>query len=364
MLRASLHFVPKPLLPPFSFLLPMMRFQPVAAIRCACVIAAMSLTASASAQILPSYGEDRAGTSGFQFLEVPVDPRGAALGGTAVATARDASSLFWNPALASRGADTELQLSHLTYHAGVSMGYVAGIRRLGPVYLGAHIQTLNSGEMDVTDEFSGPAGTGETFSYLGVAAGLTVSQALTDLFSYGVTAKVVREGGADVNTTAGLLDLGVAYSIGQTGADIGVSIRNFGLNGTADGTLDRPTDDGGTVTVDEFEGVVPPTTFQLGIGYQALRALDGHDLTVAGQLTNPNDNAERLNIGAEYIWNETLSVRTGYAFGAEEASTPTFGFGVAVPGLAGSGSRLRADYGFVRLDRLGSTHRIGISASL
>ena len=328
------------------------------------LMATLLASTAATAQVLPSYGEDRAGTSGFQFLEVPVDPRGAALGGTAVATARDASALFWNPALASRGANTEVQLAHLSYHAGVTMGYVAGVRRVGPVYLGAHVQTLDSGSMDVTDEFSGPAGTGETFSYLGLSAGLTVSQALTDLFSYGVTAKFVREGGADVSETAGLLDLGVAYSIGQTGADIGVSIRNFGLNGTADGELDRPTDAGGVVTVEEFEGVVPPTTFQLGIGYRALRALDGHDLTVSGQLTNPNDNAERLNLGAEYVFNDLLSVRTGYAFGAEEASTPTFGFGLAVPGLAGPRSRLRADYGFARLDRLGSTHRIGISASL
>ena len=143
-----------------------------------------------SAQILPSYGEDRAGTSGFQFLKVAVDPRGAALGGTAVATATDASSLFWNPALAARAGDTELQAAHLNYLADVSMSYVAGLRRVGPVTLGAHVQTLDSGDMQVTDEFSGPAGTGETFGYLGVAAGLTVSQALTDLFSYGVTAKL------------------------------------------------------------------------------------------------------------------------------------------------------------------------------
>lgn len=319
---------------------------------------------SASAQILPSYGEDRAGTSGFQFLEVAVDPRGAALGGTAVATARDASALFWNPALASRAGDTEVQAAHLAYHAGVSMSYVAGLRRVGPVTLGAHVQTLDSGEMLVTDEFSGPRGTGETFEYLGIAAGLTVSQALTDLFSYGVTAKVVRESSADVASTVGLLDLGVGYSVGQTGAEIGVSIRNFGLNGSADGDLERPTDDGGTVTVSDFEELVPPTTFQLGVGYRALRNLDGHDLTVSGQLTNPNDNAEQLNVGAEYIWNEVLAVRTGYAFGVEEASTPTFGFGVMVPNVAGAGSRLRADYGFARLDRLGSTHRIGVGVRL
>ena len=324
------------------------------------LLVALLASASASAQIFPSYGEDRAGTSGFQFLEVAVDPRGAALGGTAVATATDASALFWNPALAARGGDTELQAAHLSYHAGVSMSYLAGLRRVGPVTLGAHVQTLDSGDMQVTDEFSGPAGTGETFRYLGVAAGLTVSQALTDLFSYGVTAKLVRESSADVAQTVGLLDLGVGYAVGTTGAEIGVSIRNFGLNGAADGELSRPTDDGGTATVMDFEEIVPPTTFQLGLAYRALRSLDGHALTLSGQLTNPNDNAEQLNVGAEYVWNDLLAVRTGYAFGVEEATTPTFGFGLALPDVTGTGARLRADYGFTRLDRLGATHRVGV----
>ena len=328
------------------------------------LLAGLLLSAPASAQIFPSYGEDRAGTSGFQFLEVPVDPRGAALGGTAVATATDASSLFWNPALAARAGDTELQAAHLSYFAGVSMSYVAGLRKVGPVTVGAHVQTLDSGEMLVTDEFSGPNGTGETFSYLGIVGGVTVSQALTDLFSYGVTAKLVRESSADVAQSVGLLDLGVGYSVGVTGAEIGVSIRNFGLNGGADGELARPTDEGGTVAVTDFEEVVPPTTFQLGVAYRALQRLDDHDLTVSGQLTNPNDNAEQLNVGAEYVWNDLLAVRTGYAFGREEASAPTFGFGLALPDVTGTGTRLRADYGFARLDRLGATHRIGVGVRL
>ena len=78
----------------------------------------------------------------------------------------------------------------------------------------------------------------------------------------------------------------------------------------------------------DFEEIVPPTTFQLGVGYRALRNVDDHELTLSGQLTNPNDNAEQLNVGAEYVWNDLLAVRTGYAFGVEEASAPTFGFGL------------------------------------
>ncbi|HIG73475.1 MAG TPA: PorV/PorQ family protein [Bacteroidetes bacterium] len=322
------------------------------------------LVAAASApaaQVLPSYGEDRAGTSGFQFLEVPVDPRGAALGGTAVATADDASALFWNPALITRGGDTQLGAARLEYVADVSLNYVAASQKVGPFTLAAHVQALDSGEMRVTDEFSGPSGTGETFSYLGVSGGLTVAQALTDLFSYGVTAKFVRESAAEVNMDAALLDLGVHYRVGETGAAIGIAIRNFGLNGTASGDLPRETVDGGTVTEDDFEDLVPPTTFLLGMSYDVMTEGD-HALTVSGQLTNPNDDSELFNLGAEYVFADLLSLRTGYAFGADERTTPSVGFGLQIPGL---GERsLRADYAFSQFDRLGATHRIGLTASL
>ena len=321
---------------------------------------ALSLVAatSASAQILPSYGEDRAGTAGFQFLEVPVDPRGAALGGTAVASANDASALFWNPALSARGAQTQVTAAHLAYFADVSMSYVAATRRVGGFTLGAHVQTLDSGDMIVTDEFSGPGGTGQTFQYLGMVGGLSVSQALTDLFAYGVTAKVAREASADVAMTVPLLDLGVHYRVGDTGASIGVAIRNFGLNGQADGEIDRQTVEGTTVTETQFEDVVPPTTFMLGVSYDVIQRGD-HALAVSGQLTNPNDNAEQFNVGAEYTWNDLLELRAGYRFGVEEVTMPSLGFGVHIPGL---GERqIRADYAFGQLERLGSTHRIGVS---
>ncbi|MEM0961257.1 MAG: PorV/PorQ family protein [Bacteroidota bacterium] len=326
------------------------------------LLAALVVTASASsAQILPSYGEDRAGTAGFQFLEVPVDPRGAALGGTAVTTAPDASALFWNPALAARGTRTQATAAHLSYFADVAMNYAAVTQNVGGFTVGAHVQTLDSGEMNVTTEFSGPAGTGQTFSYLGVVGGVTVSQALTDLFAYGVTAKLAREASADIAMTVPLLDLGVHYRVGTTGANIGVAIRNFGLNGEASGEIERPTVDGGIVIEDDFEDLVPPTTFLLGVSYDVVRA-GAHGLTVAGQLTNPNDNAEQLNVGAEYVWNDLLSLRAGYRFGVEEATTPTLGFGVVVPGLGNQ--TIRADYGFDRFDRLGTTHRVGVSVQL
>ena len=250
----------------------------------------------------------------------------------------------------------------------MKLHYAAGFTQintpLGAATVGLSLQALDSGEMDVTTEFSGPSGTGETFRLVDIALGVTVSQALTDLFSYGVTGKYVREAAADVSAQAGLLDLGVAYRVGDTGVRFGVAIRNFGFQISPGGTIARTTLDG-TVIETEFEGIEPPTTFLLGVSYKPLQALGyaggPHDLTVSGQLTNPNDNAERFNLGTEYVWSETLALRVGYEFGLEEASVPSFGVGLVVPGI---GPALRVDYGFNRFDRLGNIHRVGLNLRL
>jgi long-subunit fatty acid transport protein len=324
-------------------------------------------SAPAHAQLLPAFGQERTGGSGLQFLKVPVDARGAALSGTVVATADDASALFWNPALAARNG-TQVGLAITNYVVDINLHYAAAFTEvdtpIGATTVGLSVQALDSGEMDVTTEFSGPAGTGETFRLVDVAVGLSVAQALTDLFSYGITGKYVRESTADVVTQAGLLDLGVAYRVGDTGVRLGVAIRNFGFNVSPSGEVTRTGLDG-EETIEDFDGIEPPTTFLLGVSYAPLRAFgmaEGpHDLTVSGQLTNPNDNAERFNLGAEYVWNEILALRAGYEFGLEEASAPSFGAGLMVPGI---GPDLRVDYGFNRLDRLGNIHRVGLNLRL
>lgn len=320
--------------------------------------------APARAQVLPSFGDDRAGTAGFKFLNVAPDPRGAALGETVAASGADATAFFWNPALAARAVvgngDIALGAAHTAYHSEIALNYAAALYNWRGFALGLSVFTLDAGEMEVTTETQ-PFGTGETFGFVDLAAGLTVSQALTDLFSYGVTLKYVRESTYDVVTQTGLVDLGVSYAVGTTGARLGVAIRNFGLNGRPSGEVDIANPDGSTETLDDFEQVTPPTTFLLGIAYDLFRASDQHALTLLGQLTNPNDNAERFDLGAEYTWNDLLVVRGGYQMGVEEATLPSLGFGVIVPGI---GPRLRLDYGFTHRDVLGSVHRIGLDVQL
>lgn len=315
-----------------------------------------------SGQILPTFGGDRAGTSGFQFLKIPVDPRGAAMGHTVGATANDASSLFWNPALAAQANGMQLGFNHTAYFADVRLEYIAVVYPMSNgITLGGSVQTLNSGEMDVTTEFQ-PFGTGETFQLNDLAAGLTFSQRLTDLFSYGLTAKFVQESVAGVSTRTAVMDLGIFYRVGTTGAQMGVSIRNFGLDATASGEIERNViGTNPTIVESDFESITPPTTFLLGVAYEIFQSSPNSDLVVSAQLTNPNDNVESWNVGAEYTWNDILILRSGYRFGIEEYTIPGLGVGINIPV---GGPDIRFDYGYSSLERLGSVHRVGINVGL
>ena len=315
-----------------------------------------------SAQLLPSFGRDRAGTSGFQFLKIPVDARSAGMGYMVPTSDPDVGSLFWNPALASRGESRmQIGLGHTVYHAGIALDYAGAIYDFGGLSLGASLQTLNSGEMDVTTEFE-PFGTGETFRAIDLAAGLTISQSLTDIFSYGVTAKYARESIASVHAHNVLFDLGVFYQVGTTGAAMSVAIRNFGPDASTSGSIERlVVSEAGSIIEEDFQALAPPTTFLLGFSYQLLQNDANQDLLLLAQLNNPNDNAESLHLGAEYIWNNWIVLRSGYRFGVEEANLPSFGFGLILPGL---GPDAQFDYGFNRLERLGSIHRIGLNLQL
>lgn len=323
----------------------------------------LAVTLPARAQLLPAMGGERAGTSGFQFLKIPVDARSAALGQAIVATGNDVSALYWNPALAAWSPGLQAGLHHTAYYVDVTLDY-AGV--IWPVpgtnmTLGASLQTLDSGEMDVTTEFQ-PFGTGQTFRLIDVAAGLSFAQRLTDLFSYGVTSRFVRESVAGLSATTVVFDLGFRYAVGTTGLTMAVALRNFGLDGRPSGSLSRPVIADPPVAVEEdFETLTPPTSFHLGVAYDVLPAGPEHALQVSAQLDNPNDNAETWSMGVEYGWRDLLYLRTGYRFGIEEYTTPSAGVGVQIPV---TGTLLRFDYGFGRLERLGTVHRVGLNLSL
>ena len=302
--------------------------------------------------VLPEFGGARSGTVGFQFVKIMVDPRSAAMGGSNSADAMDGASLYWNPALATQADKNELFLGHTSYFADISMEYASYIHHLDKISIAGSVQYLNSGEIMETSETQ-PFGTGRTFRTVHASAGLTVSQKLTELFSYGITARFITERIEEISYTTGGIDFGFFYRVGDTGARFSVAITNFGFDASPAGTTTN------VLTGDDLEGTQDmslPTTFSLGAAYDLIER-DNMNLVTTVQVTNPSDNSERFSIGAEYGYMDQFFVRTGYQFGRDEVQLPSVGAGVK---LDVSTISLHFDYSYSSFEILNNIHRLSL----
>lgn len=304
--------------------------------------------------LIPSFGSARSGTSGFQFTKIAIDPRSSGMGLSNVADAKDASSLYWNPALAAQAEKSELMIGHTQYFADISMEYAAYIHKYKNLTFGGSVQYLNSGEMEETTEFA-QTGTGRTFRTIHMAAGLTASHKITDLFSYGLTVKYLTERIEEITINSAAIDFGFFYQVGETGLRFSVGLNNFGFDAAPSGETVRPTLEG-EVTEDEFEDIPLPTRFIIAAAYDVYEN-DNFKAILTGQISNPSDNAEQFSLGGEIAYMDQFFLRTGYQFGYREIELPSFGTGFKVPI---SNINLYADYSFNPFERLGSLHRIGL----
>lgn len=304
--------------------------------------------------LIPSFGSARSGTSGFQFVKVAVDPRSAGMGFSNVADAKDATSLYWNPALAAQADQSEVMLAHTAYFADISMEYLALIQKYKSFTFGGSLHYLNSGEMNETTEFD-QWGTGRTFRTIHLAAGLTASHKITDLFSYGLTVKYLVEKIEEVQVNSAAIDFGFFYKVSDTGLRFAVSLSNFGFDATPTGETNRPSLEG-EVTEDDFEDVPLPTRFIIAAAYDVYESEDLKVL-LTGQITNPSDNAEQFSVGGEFAYLDRFFVRTGYQFGYKEVQLPSLGAGFSFPL---GGNNIFADYSFSPYDRLGTLHRLAL----
>lgn len=316
------------------------------------------MAAAVNVQAQSSYGTDRAGTQGFQFTKITVDARSAAMGNSNMAAASDGSSLFWNPALASKIGHSYASVSHTEYLVGTGMEYLSYIHKIGSFAVGGALQYFNSGDIKETTEAE-PFGTGRIFRTHHMAAGLSASHKITELFSYGITLKYLTVGVEEVSYHTGAVDFGFSYLVGETGLSFAVGITNFGFNASPDGKTIRETP-AGKVVEEPAASISLPTRFTIGASYVAVDT-ENNGLLVTAQITNPSDNAEQISFGAEYAFMKQFYLRAGYELGHKERIIPSLGTGVKVP-LAKK--RISVDYGYTNYDRLGTIHRITLGFEL
>jgi hypothetical protein len=320
--------------------------------------AMLAMAVPARAQL--SLGDQRVGTSSGSFLRIGIGARAAGLGESFVAVANDPSAIYWNPAGLASMQRSELLLSHVEWPADIKYehaAWVLPVRRFGGS-LAFQFGVLST-ELDETTELQ-PFGTGRSFFYSDAVAGVAYARRWTDKLLVGAGTKFVREDlGSDVGgpvTNAVLVDIGSIYYLGYGSVRIATSLSNFGAQF-------RPHDskNGGQWTSPvtgerrEYDGFDPPTIFRYGVAFEPIENSQQR-LTTSLEANQPSDNALTLKAGAEWTWNRTLALRSGYNFNSDELK---FSAGAGVYTNLGR-SHLNVDYAYTQGDFLGAVNRLSL----
>ena len=314
--------------------------------------------ATAQAQIIPALGGQRAGTSSMTFLKIGVGARATGMGGAFVGMAKNVDALFWNPAGVGWLRKPSFAFHYLSLPADIQYAAVGAsipLQRWGTV--GLIVGSLDTDEMKERTEYH-PEGTGNTFIFSDVFAGLSYSYLFIDRFAAGVGIKVVREDLAGIHMWGGMMDLGTCYYTGFRDLSFAVTLVNFGPNLRPEG-MATITDSYGNSTERQYEAFSPPTIFRMGA---AMSVYQNHGIkSVLGiQLNHPVDTEESLSLGTEISYLERLFVRGGYQVNHD---TETWSAGAGV-NFSFAGHWFQIDVSYSDLGLLTQAYRSSLSINL
>jgi hypothetical protein len=284
-----------------------------------------------------------AGTSGFDFLRIDPTPREAALGGAAIGGAQSPLGFWYNPAHARLGGGQLAQVGYTNYAAGIHLGSLAYTQSVSDRFgVGLGVVYLNSGSMKHTNEYGEILG---TFSSSYADLGLNGSLQLTENLAVGAGVHGLY-GSIDTFFSVGVAgSAGATYALPLPGLQIGVAVRNLGLQA-------RP-----------FVENRDPLPLEIGAG-AAWRPNEAVSLTL--DVSKPSDGDVAVRAGVEGRIGEYLALRAGYNSAGDEWKTGggadvlaglTTGLGVRYLGY-------QLDYCFIPMVQLGAAHRISVSFSL
>lgn len=299
------------------------------------------------------------GTTGFVFLNLPVSARFASMGETGITlNSAGADGMFINPGLIIRTENnTSLTMTHGQWYGDTKHQSFGLVRKFG--YFGAlglsinyfdfgeiaktravfphEINNLQEGDNNLYYDLG-------TYSAGAFALGLSYSRFLTLNFSFGATAKYVRETIDEYDTDNVLLDLGFVYNTGIGSFRIGTFLKNFGLE---------------SEYVDEQFKM--PQRLVLGISGEIFGSLESANYTsLYLEAVHPNDAGEHIHLGIENKLLNILYLRGGYKFGYDHENL-TLGLGTEFVYKA---KNLRLDISYMNHEYLEETLRYSLSMEL
>ena len=277
-----------------------------------------------------------AGETGLAILKIGAGARAAAMGEAFVATADDASGLFWNPAGSAWVQHRQAHFTHNKWIQGISND-VAGVvfpTTVGTFGIGLMLNNVNDIErrISATEE---PLG---TFSSHDFSMSLNYARKFGEDLSVGAKIKYLNEK-IYVETSSGYaVDFGLRYRLLKSGLFVAAAIQNIG-----------------SMSEMVQESIALPKTLRIGAAYTIPEFFMGDKVLFAADYVKIFDDSDHINLGVEYYPYKKIVARAGYQTGYEERSIAA-GFGLKF-------GFLNIDYAYIPFDNdLGNSQRFSMTA--
>ncbi|MFC2083790.1 PorV/PorQ family protein [Bacteroidota bacterium] len=320
------------------------------------------------ASVALSQSTTKTGSTAAQFLKIGVGPRAVGMGSAFTATSNDLTAIYWNPAGLAGSYSYEAFFNHVNWVADISYDFAGVSAHLSGIgTIGAFVTILQSIDGMLVRTVDNPEGSGEKFDAGAIAIGLSFARNLTENFSIGFNVKYIREYIWNESAIGVGLDAGVLYKIPILNElRLAASISNFGSKMQLDGRdiLEiKQVGEGGEgnlinskIEMQEWE---LPLLFRVGVAADIFKS-ESSRLTTAIDAIHPNDHTEYVNLGAEYCWNELISLRAGYNSLFEENTEEGLTLGVGLNYRLIESVRVLLDYAYKDFGRLNSVHYFSV----
>ncbi len=287
-------------------------------------------------------GNTKVGTTAANFLQLEIGARAIGLGGAYVALSNDATGLFWNSAGIGLVDNGNAVYQFGSRYADITHHYVGLVYSLGnDDKIGVMVNYVDIGDMEITT-LNDPDGTGQYFSASDLALGLSYARQLTDHVYVGVIFKYIQEN-IWMETASGFaIDMGAIYKIEESGISVGMNLANLGPDMSIN---NAPNLEFYKEKVEDYPGsptprsVLATKSFPLPLVFSMGFAMNfigrntivlpssAHELMLSISANDSFDAPFRSNVGLEYTWQSTLSLRGGYHIGYDTKDL-SLGFGL------------------------------------
>ena len=307
----------------------------------------------------------KVGAAGAQFLKIGIGARANAMGGAYSAVCNDLTSMYWNPAGLADIKSIAANFSYTQWFAGFGLNYGAISLPLGEHFTSAlYAMSFSSDRIKMTT-MEQQEGSG-SYTWSDVAVGATFAGYLTDQFSFGVTFKYIQTAFTGLSASGIAFDIGTMYNTGIQGIKLGFSINNLGTEQKFSGQ-----DLQATKKLIEQSNASPldvqylSSSYTIPLAFRAGATTDiindeNNRLLAEVDFIAMSDVSEQCAIGAEYTWNNLLSIRGGYLIGQYQFGL-SGGFGV---NYIGGGFKGQIDYSINPTRNVGLVNRISIALTL